>query len=78
MACEHAKTKAPSSQQRVQVRVESLFDGVDFSEPLLWSEFEEFNEDLFDKVIALVESAMVQAKLGKNKKAIDEVVLVRV
>ncbi|TVU50899.1 hypothetical protein EJB05_02296, partial [Eragrostis curvula] len=72
-ACERAK-KALSSQDRVQVNVESLFDGVDFSEPLLRSQFEELNDDLFRKVVALVEKAMVQAKPGKNK--IHEIVLV--
>ncbi|TVU50909.1 hypothetical protein EJB05_02306 [Eragrostis curvula] len=72
-ACERAK-KALSSQDRVQVNVESLFDGVDFSELLLRSDFEQLNDDLFKKVIALVEEAMVDAELEKNM--IDEIVLV--
>ncbi|OEL31771.1 Luminal-binding protein 5 [Dichanthelium oligosanthes] len=74
-ACEHAK-KALSSQDHVHVTVKSLFDGVDFSEPLSRSEFEELNDDLFRKVIAIVDRVMVQAKLEKSKNKIDEIVLV--
>ncbi|KAK3143106.1 hypothetical protein QOZ80_4BG0358450 [Eleusine coracana subsp. coracana] len=58
-ACERAK-KALSSEDRVQVSIESLFDSVDFLETLLRSEFEELNDELFGKVIALVNKAMVQ------------------
>ncbi|KAF8707268.1 hypothetical protein HU200_030276 [Digitaria exilis] len=54
-ACERAK-KALSSQDRVQVTVESLFDGVDFSEPLSRSKFEELNDDTFGRVVALIRS----------------------
>ncbi|GJM87974.1 hypothetical protein PR202_ga03986 [Eleusine coracana subsp. coracana] len=72
-ACERAK-KALSSEDHAQVSVESLFDGVDFSEPLLRSEFEELNDELFGKVIALVDRTMVQDELEKNM--IDEIVLV--
>ncbi|KAK3139351.1 hypothetical protein QOZ80_5AG0381930 [Eleusine coracana subsp. coracana] len=72
-ACVHAK-KALSSEDHAQVSVESLFDGVDFSEPLLRSEFEELNDELFGKVIALVDRTMVQDELEKNM--IDEIVLV--
>lgn len=72
-ACERAK-KALSSADRAQVTSEFLVDGVDFSEPLLRSEFEELNDELFGKVIELVDNAMVQAELKKNM--IDEIVLV--
>ncbi|GJM87971.1 hypothetical protein PR202_ga03983 [Eleusine coracana subsp. coracana] len=71
-ACERAK-KALSSDDRVQLSIESLYDGVDFSEPLR-SEFEELNGELFCKVIALVDRAMVQDELEKNM--IHEIVLV--
>ncbi|CAN6348897.1 unnamed protein product [Urochloa humidicola] len=75
MACENAK-KALSSQDHVQVTIGSLFDGVDFSEPLSWSKFEELNDDLFDKLIALVDGVMAQARLERRKSKIDEIVLV--
>ncbi|CAN6344441.1 unnamed protein product [Urochloa humidicola] len=75
MACEQAK-KALSSQEHVQVTVGSLFDGIDFSEPLSRSKFEELNDDLFSKVIALVDRVMVQAGLERRKNRIDEIVLV--
>ncbi|OEL31769.1 Luminal-binding protein 5 [Dichanthelium oligosanthes] len=74
-ACERAK-KALRSQHHVQVSVESLFEGVDFSEPLSRPKFEELNEDLFRKLIAMVERVMVETELEKNKSKIDEVVLV--
>ncbi|CAL4896857.1 unnamed protein product [Urochloa decumbens] len=72
-ACEQAK-KALSSQEQVQVTIESLFDGVDFSEPLLRSKFEELNGDIFGKLIALVDEIMAQAGLERRSK-IDEIVL---
>ncbi|XP_062201838.1 luminal-binding protein 5-like [Phragmites australis] len=74
-ACEHAK-KVLSNQDHAQVSVESLFDGVDFSEPLSRSKFEELNDDMFCKVIALVERAMVGAELERSKNSVDEIVLV--
>ncbi|CAL4896859.1 unnamed protein product [Urochloa decumbens] len=74
-ACEQAK-KMLSSQDDVQVAVGSLFDGVDFSEPLSQSKFEELNDDLFGKLIALVDSVMAQAGLERRKNNIDEIVLV--
>ncbi|KAL6642281.1 hypothetical protein ACP70R_020462 [Stipagrostis hirtigluma subsp. patula] len=70
MACERAK-KTLSSQDHVQVTVESLFDDMDFSEALSRSEFEELNDDLFHKFIAMVERVMVE-----TKNMIDEIVLV--
>ncbi|CAN6357667.1 unnamed protein product [Urochloa humidicola] len=74
-ACEHAK-KALSSQEHVQVAVGSLFDGIDFSEPLSRSKFEELNDDLFGKLVALVDGVMAQAGLERRKSKIDEIVLV--
>ncbi|KAF8707273.1 hypothetical protein HU200_030282 [Digitaria exilis] len=60
-ACERAK-KALSSQDRVQVTVESLFDGIDFSEPLSRSKFEELNDETFGRVVALIRRVMLQAE----------------
>jgi heat shock protein 5 len=70
-ACEQAK-RTLSGQDHVQVTVDSLLDGVDFSEPLSRSKFEELNDDLFGKVIALV----AQAGVERRKSKIDEIVLV--
>ncbi|CAN6335489.1 unnamed protein product [Urochloa humidicola] len=73
-ACEQAKKKL-SSQDLVQVTIGSLFDGVDFSEPLSQSKFEELNDDLFGKLIALVDRVMAQAGLERRRSKIDEIVL---
>ncbi|CAI0626203.1 unnamed protein product [Linum tenue] len=71
--CERAK-RALSSQHQVRVEIESLFDGVDFSEPLTRAKFEEMNMDLFKKTLRPVKKAMEDARL--NKSEIQEIVLV--
>ncbi|XP_073130467.1 luminal-binding protein 5-like [Henckelia pumila] len=71
--CERAK-RALSSQHQVRVEIESLFDGVDFSEPLTRARFEELNNDLFRKTMGPVKKAMEDAGLAKHQ--IDEIVLV--
>uniref|UniRef100_M4E2V9 Uncharacterized protein n=1 Tax=Brassica campestris TaxID=3711 RepID=M4E2V9_BRACM len=71
--CERAK-RALSSQHQVRVEIESLFDGVDFSEPLTRARFEELNNDLFRKTMGPVKKAMDDA--GLQKSQIDEIVLV--
>jgi heat shock protein 5 len=70
---ERAK-RALSSQHQVRVEIESLFDGVDFSEPLTRARFEELNNDLFRKTMGPVKKAMDDA--GLQKSQIDEIVLV--
>lgn len=71
--CERAK-RSLSSQHQVRVEIESLFDGVDFSEPLTRARFEELNNDLFRKTMGPVKKAMDDA--GLEKRQIDEIVLV--
>ncbi|KAK3418591.1 hypothetical protein EUGRSUZ_H04513 [Eucalyptus grandis] len=71
--CERAK-RALSSQHQVRVEIESLFDGVDFSEPLTRARFEELNMDLFKKTMGPVKKAMEDA--GLKKTDIHEIVLV--
>ncbi|BAF17253.1 Os05g0367800 [Oryza sativa Japonica Group] len=71
--CERAK-RALSIQHQVRVEVESLFDGVDLSEPLSRARFEELNNDLFRKTMAPVRKAMADARLSNAD--IDEIVLV--
>ncbi|XP_073306568.1 luminal-binding protein 5-like [Primulina huaijiensis] len=70
---ERAK-RALSNQHQVRVEIESLFDGMDFSEPLTRARFEELNNDLFKKTMGPVKKALADAGLGKNQ--IDEIVLV--
>ncbi|KAI5658769.1 hypothetical protein M9H77_27562 [Catharanthus roseus] len=71
--CERAK-RALSSQHQVRVEIESLFDGIDFSEPLTRARFEELNIDLFKKTMGPVKQAMQDA--GLKKSDIHEIVLV--
>ncbi|KAH7683437.1 Heat shock protein 70 family protein [Dioscorea alata] len=71
--CERAK-RALSSQHQVRVEIESLFDGVDFSEPITRARFEELNMDLFKKTMEPVKKALEDAKLKKSN--IHEIVLV--
>jgi molecular chaperone DnaK (HSP70) len=56
------------------VEIESLFDGVDFSEPLTRARFEELNNDLFRKTMGPVKKAMDD--VGLQKMEIHEIVLV--
>ncbi|GFP93862.1 luminal-binding protein [Phtheirospermum japonicum] len=71
--CERAK-RALSSQHQARVEIESLFDGVDFSETLTRARFEELNVDLFKKTMGPVKRALEDSYLKKSE--IDEIVLV--
>merc|ERR1712153_71291 len=70
---ERAK-RSLSNQHQVRVEIESLYDGIDFSEPLTRARFEELNNDLFRKTWGPVRKAMEDA--GMKKSLIDELVLV--
>jgi len=70
---ERAK-RALSSQHQVRVEIESLYEGVDLSEPLTRARFEELNADLFKKTLGPVRKAMEDANMKKSE--IDEIVLV--
>lgn len=70
---ERAK-RALSSQHQVRVEVESLVDGMDFSESLTRARFEELNSDLFRKTMQPVKRALEDA--GMSKSEINELVLV--
>ncbi|XP_039802790.1 heat shock 70 kDa protein BIP1-like [Panicum virgatum] len=74
-ACERAK-KALSDQDHVEVTVKSLFDGVDFWHPFSRSEFEELNDDTFQRVIALIRRVMLEAERRRRNNNIDEILLV--
>eukprot|EP01025_Chloroclados_australasicus_P005511 TRINITY_DN1168_c0_g1_i1.p1 TRINITY_DN1168_c0_g1~~TRINITY_DN1168_c0_g1_i1.p1 ORF type:complete len:659 (+),score=128.91 TRINITY_DN1168_c0_g1_i1:384-2360(+) len=71
--CERAK-RALSNQHQVRVEIESLYEGVDLSEPLTRARFEELNNDLFRKTLGPVKQALKDAKMDKTD--IDEIVLV--
>lgn len=71
--CERAK-RALSIQHQVRIEIESLFDGVDFSEALTRARFEELNMDLFKKTMRPVRKALEDA--GLEKTEIHEIVLV--
>ena len=58
----------------MRVEIESLYDGLDFSEPLTRARFEELNNDLFRKTLGPVKKAMEDADFKKTD--IDEIVLV--
>lgn len=63
-----------SNLLQVRVEVESLFDGIDLSEPLTRARFEELNNDLFKKTMGPVKKAMEDADFKKSE--IHEIVLV--
>merc|ERR1719284_991107 len=63
-----------SSTSSARVEIESLFDGVDFSETLTRARFEELNNDLFKNTLGPVKQVLEDSGLKKNQ--IDEIVLV--
>merc|ERR1711957_21523 len=63
-----------SSQPQARLEVESLFDGIDFSETLTRARFEDLNIDLFKKTMGPVSKVMSDGGLSKSE--IDEMVLV--
>ncbi|CAI0411342.1 unnamed protein product [Linum tenue] len=70
--CERAK-RVLSSQSETRIEIDSLFQGMDFSESLTRAKFEELNLDLFNKTLEVVKETMKDAKLEKGE--IDEIVL---
>jgi len=70
---ERAK-RALSSTSSARVEIESLFDGVDFSETLTRARFEELNMDLFKKTLGPVKKVMEDSSFKKTQ--IDEIVMV--
>jgi len=66
--------RALSSQHQARLEIESLHDGVDFSEVLTRARFEELNNDLFKKTLIPVGQVLKDAEMKKNE--VDEIVLV--
>ncbi|KAL6938280.1 ATPase with role in protein import into the ER [Hanseniaspora opuntiae] len=63
-----------SSQMSTKIEIDSLVDGIDFSETLTRAKFEELNMDLFKKTLKPVEQVLKDA--GLEKADIDDIVLV--
>ena len=63
-----------SSQHQARLEVESLIDGIDFSETLTRARFEELNLNLFKRTLKPVTQVLSDADLKKNE--LDEIVLV--
>lgn len=72
-ACERAKRTLSASAQ-ASIEIDSLFEGIDFYEPISRAKFEEINADLFRSTEDPVKDALKDSKL--DKKDIHEVVLV--
>lgn len=72
-AVETAKREL-SSAHSTTVEIDSLHDGIDFSETLTRAKFENLNEDLFKKTLKPLEKVLKDAK--KKKSEVDEIVLV--
>jgi len=66
--------RALSSAHQARVEIESLYDGVDFSETLTRARFEELNIDLFKKTLGPVGKVMSDG--GIKKGDVDEMVMV--
>lgn len=72
-ACERAK-RTLSSSSEAYIEIDSLFEGVDFSEKITKAKFENINKKEFRSTIDPVEKALRDAKL--DKEAIHDIVLV--
>jgi heat shock protein 5 len=66
--------RALSSVHQTKVEIESVMNGVDFSETLTRAKFEELNMDLFKKTLGPVKKVLDDGDLKKSE--IDEIVLV--
>merc|ERR1711981_168440 len=66
--------RALSSAHQVRIEVESLFDGVDFSETLTRAKFEELNMDLFRSTLKPVKKVMEDSDMKISD--VNEIILV--
>ncbi len=58
--------RALSSTHEATIEIESLYEGVDFSEVLTRAKFEELNADLFKNTMGPVASALEDSGFKKN------------
>ena len=63
-----------SSVASVKITIESIIDGLDFSETITRAKFEELCGELFKKTLKPVTDVLEQADMKKTE--IDEVILV--
>jgi len=63
-----------SSNEQVQIDIENLVEGIDFSETLTRGRFDILNQHLIDKTIKWLKVALDYASLKKNE--IDDIILV--
>lgn len=66
--------RALSSQHQTKIEIESLYDGIDFSETLTRAKFEELNMDLFRSTLKPVQKVMEDGDMKKTD--VHEVILV--
>eukprot|EP01083_Nonionella_stella_P057139 150133_1 len=66
--------RALSSQHQVRIEIESILDGIDFSESLTRARFEELNTALFKKTLKPLKDCLNES--GLKKKDIADIVLV--
>jgi endoplasmic reticulum chaperone BiP len=66
--------RALSTQSQARLEIDDLLPGFDLQETLTRARFEELNNDLFKKTLAVVDHVMERAKLTKSE--VDHIVLV--
>ena len=71
-ACDRAKCTLYSSTQ-AHIEVDSLFEGVDFSNTITQAQFENLYKDYFKKSMDVVEKDLRDSKIARN--SVDEIVL---
>ncbi|XP_070537038.1 heat shock cognate 71 kDa protein-like [Ptychodera flava] len=71
--CERAKRTLSFSTQAI-IKIDSLFEGIDFCTSITRASFEEQNTDLFHSILQQVEKALRDSKLDKSN--IHDIVLV--
>ena len=77
-ACERAK-RTLSSQAQASIKVDSLFEGIDFYTSMTRAQFNELNQDLFRKTLEPIERVLRDSKMDNykmDKSSIHDVVLV--
>lgn len=72
-ACERAK-RTLSVSSEASIEVDALVDGFDLFTKITRARFEELCSDLFRSTVPLVEQALLDAKISKNK--VDDIVLI--
>eukprot|EP00122_Pirum_gemmata_P008839 Pgem_evm1s8158 len=63
-----------SSQHQARIEIESMIDGIDFSETITRAKFEELNADLFKNTLNPVKKVLEEA--GLEKRDVDEIVMI--